>query len=166
MLLVSLGVLLLGGCGGDANEAAETSTASITTPRGEPIVILTSLLVAETERAEPIATGQVLPGSTLAGSPFCADGTIRDTHGSTDPAVEPYGPVDRTITCADGTVRLGITPEVAPDGPQGQNQTGSWTIVDGTAAFEGLRGSGRMEVVYDPDDDQPARETLTGSVTR
>jgi hypothetical protein len=50
--------------------------------------------------------------------------------------------------------------------PQGQTQTGSWTIVSGTGAFEGLRGSGEMEVVYGPDEDSPARETLTGAATR
>jgi hypothetical protein len=68
----------------------------------------------------------------------------------------------RTITCPDGTVRVGFTPEVVP---QGQTQTGSWTIVSGTGAFEGLGGSGEMEVVNDPDDSL-ARETLTGTVTR
>jgi hypothetical protein len=60
-------------------------------------------------------------------------------------------------------VRVGFTPEVVP---QGQTQTGSWSIVSGTGAFEGLGGSGEMEVVNDPDDDSPARETLTGTVTR
>ena len=53
-----------------------------------------------------------------------------------------------------------------PDPPQGLNQTGSWTIVSGTAAFEGLRGSGKMKVVYGPDDDSPAHVTFTGTVTR
>jgi hypothetical protein len=45
-------------------------------------------------------------------------------------------------------------------------QTGSWTIVSGAGAFEGLRGSGEMEVVYDPDDDSLAHVTFTGTVTR
>jgi len=82
-----------------------------------------------------------------------------NSHGSPDPAVSL---IDRTITCPDGTVRLRFTPEV----PQGLIQTGSWTIVSGTGAFEGLRGSGEMEVVYDPDDDSQGRETFTGTVTR
>lgn len=33
----------------------------------------------------------------------------------------------------------------------------------GTGAFEGLRGSGEMEGVYDPNDDSLVHETLTGS---
>lgn len=164
VVLVMVGVLLLGACGGDEDDAADTSAASPTAPRGEPIVIQTSVTIAAEEGAEPIATGEVLEGSTLAGSPFCAGGTILDSHASGDPAVEPYGLIDRTITCPDGTVRAAFTPDV--DVPPGQTQTGSWTIVDGTGAFEGLRGSGEMEVVYDPDDDSLTRETLTGTVTR
>jgi hypothetical protein len=67
-----------------------------------------------------------------------------------------------TITCPDGTVRLRFTPDV----PQGLTQTGAWRIVGGTGAFEGLRGSGEMEVVYDPDNDSLAHSTFTGTVTR
>jgi hypothetical protein len=162
VVLVLIGVLLLGACGGDAGAAADTSPVSTTEPRGEPIVIRTRMVIAAAPGAEPIATGEVLEGSTLGGSPFCAGGTILDSHGSPDPAVEPYGLIDRTITCPDGTVRVGFTPEE----PQGLTQTGSWTIVSGTGAFEELRGSGEMEVVYDPDDDSLGRETLTGAVTR
>ncbi len=57
---------------------------------------------------------------------------------------------------------MDITPEVA----QGSTQTGSWTIVSGTGAFEELSGSGEMEIAYDPDPDGPAREKYTGTVTR
>jgi hypothetical protein len=115
------------------------------------------MVVADKERSEPIATGEVLEGSTLGGSAFCAGGTIRDTHA--DAAGEMYGLVARTITCADGTVTFGFTPDV-------QIETVSWTIVGGTDALEGLSGTGKMKVVYDPDDDSLARETWTGTVTR
>jgi hypothetical protein len=164
VVLVLVGVLLVGACSGGEDGAAGTSTASTSDSAGEPIVIRTSMTIAATPGAEPIATGEVLEGSTLGGSPFCVGGTILNSHGSPDPAEEPYGLIDRTITCADGTVRVGFTPDV--DVPQGQTQTGSWTIVSGTGAFEGLGGSGEMEVVYDPDDDSVGRETLTGTVTR
>jgi hypothetical protein len=60
-------------------------------PTAEPIVIRTSVTIAATPGAEPIATGEVLEGSTLGGSPFCVGGTILDFHGSPDPAEEPYG---------------------------------------------------------------------------
>lgn len=159
VVLVMVGVLLLGACGGDEDDAAVTSAASTTAPSVEPIVIRTRMLVAAAPGAEPIATGDVLEGSTLGDSPFCAGGTVLDSHGSTDPAVWL---IIETITCPDGTVRLRFTPEPA----QGLSQTGSWTIVSGTGAFERLRGSGEMEVVYDPDPDLPAHVTFTGTATR
>jgi hypothetical protein len=153
-------VLFLGACGGDQDGAADTSAASTTEPRDEQIVIRTRIVIAAEERAETIATGEVLEGSTVGKSPFCAGGTIRDSHGSPAPDVLS---IARTITCPDGTVRVNLTPEVVP---HGQTQTGSWTVVGGTGAFEGLRGSGKLEVVYGPDEDSPARETLTGNLTR
>jgi hypothetical protein len=156
--------VLLGACGGGEDGAADTSAASTSDSAGEPILIQTSVTIAATPGPEPIATGEVLEGSTLGGSPFCVGGTILDSHGSPDPAEEPYGPIDRTITCPDGIVRVGFTPEV--EVPEGQTQTGSWTIVSGTGAFEGLRGNGEMEVTYDPGDDSLGRETFTGTVAR
>ena len=159
VVLVVVGVLCLGACGGDGDDAADRSVASTTAPRHEPAVIRTRMDIADTEGAEPIATGEVLEGSTLGDSPFCAGGTVRDSHGSSDPTVWL---IVETITCPDGTVRLRFTPEPA----QGMNQTGAWTIVSGTGAFEGLRGSGEMEVVYGPDADSPAHVTFRGTVTR
>ena len=153
VVLVLVGMLLVGACGGGDDGASEKSAAT------EQVVIRTSMVIAATERAEPIATGEVLEGSTLGGSPFCVGGTILDSHGSTDPEVWL---IARTITCAEGKVRMDITPEVA----QGSTQTGSWKIVSGTGAFEELRGSGEMEIAYDPDPDGPAREKYTGTVTR
>jgi hypothetical protein len=163
-VLLVLGVIFLAACGGDEDSVADTSAASTTAPSGERIAIRTRLVIAATPGSEPIATGKVLLESTLGGSPFCAGGTVLDSHGSTDPTVEPYGLIDRTITCQDGTVRVGLTPEVGPQGPTGK---GSWTIVSGTGSFKGLRGSGTMKVVNDdPADESLARETLTGTVKR
>ena len=164
VVLVVFGALSLGACGGDEEDAADTSAASTTATRGEPIVIREELIIAAEERSEPIATGSILAGSTLGVTPFCAGGTILDSHASLDPTMEPYL-IDRKITCADGTVRIGFTPDVGAE-PQGQTQTGSWTIVSGTGAFEGLGGSGKSEAVYGPRPDSPVLETLTGTVTR
>ena len=163
VVLVLGGVLLLGACGDGENGAADTNAASTTDSADEPIVIRTSVVGAATHGAEPIATGEVLEGSTLGDSPFCVGGTILDTHGSPDPEVAL---IARTITCPEGRVRMDITPEVSQGMPQDLTQTGAWTIVSGTGAFEGLRGSGEMEIVYDPDPNEPARGTYTGTVTR
>jgi hypothetical protein len=163
VVLVLGGVLLLAACGNGESGGADTNAASTTDSAGEPIVIRTSVVGAATPGAEPIATGEVLKGSTLGGSPFCVGGTILDTHGSPDPEVAL---IARTITCPEGRVRMDIAPEVSQGMPQDLTQTGSWTIVSGTGAFEGLRGSGEMEIVYDPDPNEPARGRYTGTVTR
>jgi hypothetical protein len=78
---VLVGVLLVGACGGGEDGASETSAES------EQVVIRTSVSIAPTPGAEPIATGEILKGSTLGNSPFCVGGTILDSHGSSDPDV-------------------------------------------------------------------------------
>ena len=158
VVLIPVGVLLVGACGGGEDGASEASAKS------DDLVIKTSVVVATTPGAEPIATGEVSEGSTLGGSPFCVGGTILDTHGSTDPEVAL---IARTITCPEGGVRMDLTPEVSQEmRPDDLTQKGSWKIVSGTGAFEGLRGSGEMEIVYDPDPTAPALGTYTGTVTR
>lgn len=150
--LALVSTLLAGGCGGDENSDLK--------PRApEQVEIFTRVSIAPTPGAEVIATGEVLEGSTLGDLPFCVGGTVQDSHGSTDPEVWL---IARTITCPDGKVRMSVTPDM----PEGLNQTGSWKIVSGTGAFEGLRGSGEMEVTYDPNPDESAGETYTGTATR
>jgi hypothetical protein len=161
VILGMMGVLLLSACGGAHDDAADSSVFPTTGQLGEHIVIRTRTLIAAEEGAEPIATGEVLEGSTLGGSPFCVGGTVVDSHASGDPAVERL--IDRMITCPDGTLKVGFTPEIVP---LDQPQTGSWTIVSGTRAFERLRGSGEMEDIKDPDDDSLNLQTFTGTVTR
>jgi hypothetical protein len=156
-VLVVLGVVLAA-CGQTEGGASDRSAAATTTQRGEPIVIRTSITIAAEPGADVIATGDVLEGSTLGGSPFCVGGTILDSHGSTDPEVLL---ISRTITCPEGGVQMDVMPEVA----QGLTQTGSWEIVSGTGDFEGLGGSGTVEIAYDPDPEAPARETYTGTAT-
>ncbi len=60
VVLVLVGVLSLGACGGGEDDAADTSAASTTAPRGQPIVIRTRVVIAAAPGAEPIATGEVL----------------------------------------------------------------------------------------------------------
>jgi hypothetical protein len=153
-VVVSVCLLLVGACAdgdGDGSVPADT--------RDEQLVIKTSMSVAPTPGAEPIAEGAVLEGSTLDDDPFCAGGTIRDSHGSTDPDVWL---IARTISCSDGTLRIDFTPEPA----EGLTQKGTWEIVSGTDAFQGLAGSGDLETTYDPDDEAVALETYTGTVSR
>ena len=166
VVLVGVGVLCLGACGGK-DDAADTSAASTTARRSEPIVIHATMIVAAEEGSEPIATGTILEGSTLGGTPFCAGGTILESHASLDPIMKAYL-IDRKITCPDGTVRIGFTPKVGTGpAPQGQTpQKGVWTIVSGTGEYEGLSGDGKSEAVYGPTPSSPVRSTFTGTVTR
>jgi hypothetical protein len=62
VVLVVASALCLGACGGDEDDAADTSGASTTARRGEPIVIRGELIVAATAGSEPTATGTILPG--------------------------------------------------------------------------------------------------------
>ena len=55
VLLVLVDVLCLGACCGDEDDAADTSAASTTAGRGEPLVIRSTLIVAAEEGSEPIA---------------------------------------------------------------------------------------------------------------
>jgi hypothetical protein len=172
MLLGLAGSLFVGACaappvGGNATSAPSTGGNATSAPSaggspGGSIVIRTKMVIAATSGSEPTATGEVLEGSTLGDGTFCVGGTIRDSHASLDPAVEPLGLIDRRITCSDGTVRIVFTPGET----QNLTQGGSWTIVSGTGAFEQIHGTGKMETVYDPADDSLGRETLTGTVTR
>jgi hypothetical protein len=176
VVLVSVLAVVLGACGGGGADsgsgAAAGSRAVVSTagPVGEPIVIRMSLVVAAVEGAEITATGTVLEGSTLGVAPFCVGGTIEERHADSTEA--PLRLLDRTITCPDGNVTLGLMPEVGltPEPPKDRPQGGSWTIVGGTGTFEGLRGSGEMEVTYDPSNvpgkESLAQATLTGTVTR
>ena len=170
VLLVSILTLVLGACGSGQNGAAPSRAVSTTEPPGEPIVIQTSLVVAAAEGAEIPATGMVLEGSTLGVEPFCVGGTIEDRHPEPDAA--PPRLLDRTITCPDGTLSMGLTPEVGltPEPPKDRPEGGSWIILGGTGTFEGLHGSGAMEVTYDPGNAPGkaslAQATLTGTVTR
>jgi hypothetical protein len=159
---VLAGVLVLGACGGDDDGASDAGSASTTSGGDEQIVILTRITVADEEGAETIATGEVLEGSTLGSAAFCVGGAIVDAHPSGDPAEEAFL-IERTITCPDGSMTIGLTPDV--DGPSGEPQTGSWTIVEGSGELEGVAGTGELEVVYDPDEGSVAHETLTGTVT-
>jgi len=173
VVLVSVLALGLGACvGGVASGSGAAASGAVSTAEsmGDPIVIRMSVVTAAAEGAEIPATGMVLEGSTLGVAPFCVGGTIEDRHA--DPNEAPPRLLDRTITCPDGTVTLGLMPEVGltPEPPKDRPQGGAWTIVGGTGTFASLRGSGEMEVTYDPGN-EPGQEslaqaTLMGTVTR
>lgn len=165
LLAVTFLVPVMASCGGigplSSATAPAASGSSASAPINRQIVIRTRVAVASHPGGAPIAAGEILQGSTIAGLPFCSAGTIRDSHASVDRAVEPSGLVNRVIRCPHGTIRMALTRGRA----LGLSDTGSWTLLGGTGAFDGLSGSGVMEVGYDTDDESLARETLTGTVS-
>lgn len=151
--VLTVAAIALAGCGDDSGKAAGTTPSESVTDEPEPIVIKTNVDLPAIEIAD---------GSTIGTDPFCPGGTARDQHGT-----EEIGFVDRTITCEDGTLRMGFDPlPPAADG----SQSGAWRIVSGTGAYEGWEGSGDMTMVYDPTDkkEHPSRgnESFSGTVTR
>ena len=102
-----------------------------------------------------LPTGEVRRASVIGDSAFCPGGTFRDRQGDTD-----TGLVDRTFHCPNGTLTMGFTPGV----PDGRTQSGPWNVVSGTGVFEGLQGSGQMEITKKPNSCTDGRETFTGTV--
>jgi hypothetical protein len=133
-----------GGSSGSATEEVVIKThVEFHFPKGQP-------------NAAPDVAGEVLDGSSIGGSPFCAGGTFRDTEGN-----DEIGAVDRTFDCSDGTLRIGFTPGGSPN----ETQSGPWEVVSGTEAFDGLEGGGDMKIDYSNASSTEGRETFTGSVT-
>jgi hypothetical protein len=143
-LIVTLATLGVAGCGDDDKDGDGSATTA--QRKSEKVLIQTRL---------SIPTGEVLTGSSIGDSPFCAGGTFRDQDGN-----EQIGSVDRTFRCPDGSLRIGFS----PGEPQGRTQSGPWKILGGTGSFKGLRGSGRMRVTFASGSSENGRETFTGTV--
>jgi hypothetical protein len=157
LLLVSLlGIAACGDEDGDeggttASPAVET-TSTTAAKSDEPILIKTHLAPVN---AEGETTGEVLSGSTIGDSAFCAGGSFADAAG--EPPVES---VVRTFRCPGGTLTITFTVT-----PPGVKQRGDWKVVKGLVGFEGLSGGGRMRAVSESAGGED-RETFTGTVTR
>jgi hypothetical protein len=148
-----------GGATIGADEAGTTAagdeTATTTEEGGKSIVIKTQVAFLENPTAKAETMGQVLPGSTIGNSAFCAGGSFSDRHGE-----PPLGLVVKTIRCPGG--RLTIT--FSPTQPS-LKQSGDWEVVSGNGRFEGLSGGGEFEAVFESKGGK-GRETFTGTVTR
>jgi hypothetical protein len=153
----------LAACGdeGDGSGAADEAGAQTATPSppaqastgspgsGEPILVKT--------RINGFA-GEVVDGSTLAGSPFCAGGTVRHERGSPDigfPAVNVFD-------CSDGQLQVGFGP--GADQMNDIVQTSGWKVLEGSGRFEGMTGEGQMKVEWESLGSEHGEETFTGTV--
>jgi hypothetical protein len=139
-----------------AEEAGTTAggdeTGTSAEQGGEPILIKTHL-------APPNASderfGEVLSGSTIGDSAFCAGGKFFD--GPVEPSDRS---LVRTFRCSGGTLAITFT-STPPD----VKQRSDWEVVKGLGSFEGLSGGGRMRAVSESRNGE-ARETFTGTVAR
>jgi hypothetical protein len=146
-----------GGTTTGAEEAGTTAggdeTGASAKESGEPILIRTHL--APPNAQGKTARGEVLSGSTIGDSAFCARGTFID-----GPVVIPSRKVLRSFRCPGGTLTITFTST-----PPGVKQSSDWNVVNGLGRFEGLRGEGRMSGVLESGGGG-GRETFTGTVTR
>jgi hypothetical protein len=160
LIFATFGLAACGDDGGGGNGTATAPGSDSDATAGSEEVVIETLVVFPENPDDPV-TGEVLEGSTIGDSPFCAGGTFSDQHGTEDPDEPPYGLVDRTYSCPDGTLRMGFSPAEPVDG----TQSGPWRIVSGTGAYEGLQGEGQMEAPVVPGGGE-AHETFTGTVSR
>ena len=149
--------LISGGCGDDdGDETAASTTTSLDSEPSSDAEGGSQEIVIKTHLDLP--DGEVLDGSSIGDAPFCPGGTFSDKHGNPE-----IGSVDRAMECPDGTLRFGFSPG-EPTDPAGLTQTGPWTIVSGTGAYEEWRGHGRMEATFESDSGTEGAETFTGTV--
>jgi hypothetical protein len=145
-----------GGTTTGAEEAGPTAgkdeTGTTAEEGGEPILIKTHV-APPNARGE--TTGEVLSGSTIGDSAFCAGGRFID-----GPVKPPLETVVRSFRCSGGTLMITFTTT-----QPGLKQRGDWKVVKGLVGFEGLSGGGRMRAVSESGRGE-GRETFTGTVTR
>src|SRR5215204_6788471 len=143
-----------GGTTTGAEEAGTTAggdeTGTSGKEGGEPILIKTHMAPLNA-RGETV--GEVLSGSTIGDSAFCAGGRFANAPGEPPTVV-------RTFRCPGGTLAITFTST-----PPGVKQRSDWKVVNGLGRFEGLRGEGRMRGVLESGR-RGGRETFTGTVTR
>jgi hypothetical protein len=158
-VLVMASLLGIAACGDDDGDENGTRSADAeATPTNaaesnEQILIKTHL---GPPNAQGKTTGEVLSGSTIGDSPFCAQGSFIE-----GPVVVPSRSVLRSFRCPGGTLTITFTST-----PPGVEQRSDWKIVNGGGRFEGLSGGGRMKGMPHESGRGEARETFTGTVTR
>src|SRR3954447_20982459 len=165
-VLLMISLLGLAACGDDEGDEAGTTTGTEETGTtagrdetgtsakdgGEPILIKTHLAPLN---ARGESTGEVLSGSTIGDSGFCAGGKFLD-----GPVKPPRRSVVRSFRCRGGTLTITFIST-----PPGVKQRSDWKVVKGFGRCEGLSGGGGMRGVLESAAGE-GRETFTGTVTR
>ena len=155
-VVVMVSLLGITACGDGDKDGTTASPDASKTPMAaaesnEPIRIKTHVA----PDAQGKTFGDVLSGSTIGGSAFCARGKFVD-----GPVQIPSRLVLRSFRCPGGTLTITFTST-----PPGVEQRSDWKVVNDLGRFEGLRGEGRMRGVL-KSGRRGGRETFTGTVTR
>jgi hypothetical protein len=133
----------------DASGAARTHLSTTADGSGEPILINTRVTGFK---------GEILAGSMIGDSRFCPGGTVRHEHGSPEIGF----PAINVLRCPGGQLRIGFGP--GPDQMNSAVQTSDWEILEGTGLFAGMKGKGRMTVLFEKAGADEGRETFKGRV--
>jgi hypothetical protein len=143
--------------GGDENGTTAGGDESGTTAAegGEEILIKTHVAFLANPKDDTVTVGEVLPGSTIGDSAFCAGGRFGDRHGE-----PPLGLVVKTFRCPYGRLTITFSPT-----QHSLTQSSDWEIVNGSDRFEGLSGGGRMKAEFESKAGE-GRDTFTGTVAR
>jgi hypothetical protein len=146
-VLLTVALLGIAACGNDGDEGGGGANES-----GEPILIKTHVAPLN---AEGETFGEIVSGSTIGDSAFCAGGKFID-----GPVEPPERSVERSFRCPGGVLTISFTST-----PPGVPQRSDWEVVTGLGDFEGLSGGGQMRAVSESKGGE-GRETFTGTVTR
>ena len=149
LMVFLLGIAACGDGGG-----GEVRTVTVETPAegeqgapatGDAILIETRISNARKH------SGEVLDGSVIGESAFCAGGKTRGgSRGAT---------ITTTFHCPGGRLTVSFSPT-----QRSLVQSSDWEIVSGTGSFKGLRGRGWMVANFE--DREKGGETFTGTVTQ
>ena len=156
---VTLTAVASAGCGDDGDDKAVT-TSAVESESSTDLIDGKEEIVIKTyaDLQSVVDTGKVLDGSSLGDSRFCPKGTTSGGHGNTD-----NGWLDKTFECPDGTLRIAFDPR----NERKRSASGPWEVLSGTGAYEGMEGSGEMEIKFSADPQVPeGHETFTGTVSQ
>ncbi len=151
-LAVALTVTAIGlaACGGDNGGEVRT----VTVPAEQDAALVGDAILIETRVTDAAHhTGEVLNGSLIGESAFCAGG--KTSGGSTGPTILT------TFHCPGGRLQIRFSPT-----QPSLVQSAVWEVVSGTGSFEGLRGGGTMVASFGSENPDQGREIFTGTVAR
>ena len=151
LLMVSL--LGIAACGDDGDEVRTVTVETPAEAEQGPPAIGDAILIETRITSAKKHAGEVLGGSVIGESEFCAGGKTRGGSAGAE--------ITATFQCPGGRLTVSYSPT-----QRSLVQSSDWKIVSGTGRFKGLSGGGWMVAKFGPKDPEKGGETFTGAVTR